>query len=259
MRPMTCDVRMRSLLACLLATAAVAAVPAQERIGSAQMTRRDLSRELACGVQSPVTAPVPMIRVLGGPDPRKTLFATGDSVIVSAGTAQGVQTGQQYFVRRVTPDRYTQPLPNFFPVSVHTAGWVRITDAQTDMSYATIVHGCNGVNEGDFLEPFEAPPAPTASLGGEPDFAHPGVLILADDRKQLPAPGDFVVFNRGSDHGLRPGQRLTVFRNTLEGGSGPIFRVATATAMVIRPETSLIRIDSANSPIYVGDRVAIHR
>jgi hypothetical protein len=29
--------------------------------------------------------------------------------------------------------------------------------------------------------------------------------------------------------------------------------------MVIRPETTLIRIDDANSEVYVGDLVAIHR
>lgn len=255
---MSVDFRKQAVLTMVLVGAATAGLLAQQRIGPGQQSKRDLSRELACGVQSPVTAPVAMIRVLGGPEPRKTLFGTGETIVISAGTAQGVKPGQEFFVRRVTPDRYTEPLPNFFPVSLHTAGWVRVTEADTNMSFATITHGCNGVDVGDFLEPFEMPPAPTAAFGGEPDFAHPGNLIVADDRRQLAAPGDFVAFNRGSDHGLRPGQRLTVFRHTLDG-EGPIYRVATATAMVVKPESSMIRIDTASSPIYVGDLVAVHR
>lgn len=255
---MSLDFRKHAVLTMVLVGCGAAGLLAQQQIGPAQQSRRDLARELACGVQSPVTAPVPMIRVLGGPEPRKTLFGTGETIIISAGSADGISPGQEFFIRRVTPDRYTEPLPNVFPVSLHTAGWARVTEVDATRSYATITHGCNGVDVGDFLEPFEMPPAPTSAFGGEPDFAHPGNLIVADDRRQLAAPGDFVAFNRGSDHGLRPGQRLTVFRHTLDG-TGPVYRVATATAMVIKPESSMIRIDTASSPIYVGDLVAIHR
>ena len=255
---MNLEFRRQAVLVAVGVAMGAAAAAAHQRIGPGQQSKRDLPRELACGVQSPVTAPVPMIRVVGGSEPRKSLFGTGDTVIISAGTEHGVAPGQQYFVRRVTPDRYTEPVPNFFPVSVHTAGWVRVVEADATMSFATIVYACNGVDEGDFLEPFELPAAPTASIGGEPDFSNPGNLIVADDRRQLAAPGDFVAFNRGSDHGLRPGQRLTVFRYTANG-AGPIYRVATATAMVIKPESSLIRIDTAATPIYVGDLVAVHR
>jgi hypothetical protein len=255
---MKVDFRIGAILTTVLVGAGTVGLLAQQQIGPAQQSRRDLARELACGVQSPVTAPLPMIQVLGGAEPRKALFGTGETIIIGAGSAQGVKPGQEFFVRRVTPDRYTEPLPNVFPVSLHTAGWVRVTEVDTHNAFATITHGCNGVDVGDFLEPFELPAAPTAAFGGEPDFAHPGTLIVADDRRQLAAPGDFVAFNRGSDHGLRPGQRLTVFRHTLDA-TGPIHRVATATAMVVKPESSIIRIDTAATPIYVGDLVAIHR
>jgi hypothetical protein len=253
------DFRMQVLTMVLVGVGSAGVLARQhQQIGPAQQSRREIARELACGVQSPITAPVPLIQVLGGPEPRKTLFGTGETIIISAGAEQGIKPGQEFFVRRVTPDHYTEPLPNFFPVSLHTAGWVRVTEVDVNMAYATVTHGCNGIDVGDFLEPFELPAAPTAAFGGDPDFAHPGHLIVADDRRQLAAPGDFVAFNRGSDHGLRPGQRLTVFRHTVDG-TGPIYRVATATAMVIRPESSMIRIDTASSPIYVGDLVAIHR
>ncbi len=67
-----------------------------------------------------------------------------------------------------------------------------------------------------------------------------------------------MVFDRGSDHGLRGGQRLTIFRTTA-AGTGPISRIAEATAMIVSPETTIIRIDKTTDAVHVGDLVAIHR
>jgi hypothetical protein len=82
--------------------------------------------------------------------------------------------------------------------------------------------------------------------------------LLGDDRRQMGATGDLMVFDRGSDHGVRNGQRLTIFRETV-GGAGPVARVGEATAMIVSPETTVIRIDRSTDAIYVGDLIAIHR
>jgi hypothetical protein len=74
----------------------------------------------------------------------------------------------------------------------------------------------------------------------------------------MAAQGDLMVFDRGSDHGLHGGQRLTIFRTT-GSGSGPIARIAEATAMIVSPETTIIRIDKTTDAVHVGDLVAIHR
>jgi hypothetical protein len=83
-------------------------------------------------------------------------------------------------------------------------------------------------------------------------------LIQADDRRQIGAAGSLMVLDRGTDHGLKPGQRLTVYRETI-GGKGPVSQVAEATALVVNAETALVRIDSSRDAVYVGDLVALHR
>jgi len=82
--------------------------------------------------------------------------------------------------------------------------------------------------------------------------------MLGDDRRQMAAQGDLMVLDRGSDHGLHAGQRMTIFRTT-GGGSGPVARIAEATALVVHPGTSIIRIDKTSDAVTVGDLVAIHR
>lgn len=242
------------------AVVVLAIVPAVARAQTAQRPFvRDVAGELACGPQAAFVAPVPALRISGSAETGNALFAIGDAVIISGGTSQGVKPGQVYFVRRVVPDRFTAPLGGGLQVtSIHTAGWLRILEAQADVAIGTIAQACDGIEMGDYLEPFVLPVVPPSSAGGEPDYSAPGRLIMADDRRQVGSAGSLMVLDRGTDHGLKPGQRLTIYRETI-GGKGPVSRVAEATALVVNAETALVRIDSSRDAVYVGDLVALHR
>ena len=98
-------------------------------------------------------------------------------------------------------------------------------------------------------------PAPLAA--GEPDYSAPGRLILGDDRRQMGGAGSLMVLDRGTDHGLKPGQRLTIYRRAFDGG--PVTRIAEATALILYADTALVRIESSRDAVYVGDLVAPQR
>ncbi len=219
---------------------------------------RDLSHDLGCSPQAEVLPPAPSMHLLGGRQPKRTVFGTGDVVIVSGGSAQGVRVGQEYFVRRVVHDEFALPVSGFLPVAIHTAGWVRIVEVDTNMAIATILESCDGMLEGDYLEPFIRQVMPFAAVPGEPDYAAAGVIVLADERRQMGSAGSTMVLDRGIGQGVRPGQRGTVFRNALEG-AGPVVRIGEATAVIVRQDTSVIRIDSSRDAVMVGDRVALHK
>ena len=225
----------------------------------ARVVTRDLAGELACSAQATTLPPDNAVRVGEGREHGKSLFGPGDPLIVKGGTAQGIKAGQDYFVRRVVADRFARPgsdkLKNY---SIHTAGWIHIEDAQSDTSIATVVKACDGIMEGDYLEPYVKPAVPTETLGGEPDYNDPGHLVLGDDRRQMGGTGDLMVVDRGTDHGIKAGQRFTIFRPTA-GGSGPVAKIGEATAMVVNPETTVVRIEKVIDAVVVGDLVAIHR
>lgn len=256
----------RRLLTCVVAAIAVtslfprgadAQLPAAP---TAPMSVRDYAGELACGARATARPPAAVVRIAPGREHGKALFGPGDPIIVRGGTNQGIRVGQDYFVRRVTADRFTEPGSDGVPtISIHTAGWVRIVEARENAAIATITRPCGAMEEGDYLEPFELPVVPPDAVGaGEPDYANPGRLLLGDDRRQMGATGDLMVFDRGSDHGLRNGQRITIFRQT-SGGEGPVIRVGEAIAMIVSPETTVVRIVKTSDAIYVGDLMAIHR
>jgi hypothetical protein len=250
----------RSVIRTAAAALLLAPMTANAQVANAHVVSRDYAGELACGARASGMPPDTAIRIGAGRERGKALFGPDETLVIKAGTTQGVKVGQEYYVRRVIPDRFVRPAGDKTPTSsIHTAGWVRIVDATTDSAIAEVIKSCDAIEEGDYLEPFVTPEVPaTSAAAGEPDFANPGHLVLADERRQMAAQGDLMVLDRGSDHGLHAGQRVTVFRTT-GGGTGPIARIAEATAVVVNPETSVIRIDKTTDAVVVGDLVAIHR
>jgi hypothetical protein len=247
----------RIAAAMLISAVVVSVTPAHAQQAEAA-TLTGLNRDAACAPSSPSVRPTVALTVAAGREIGKGLFGIGDAVVVRGGTAQGVKAGDEYYVRRVVDDRFAEHEPGVYRNSVHTAGAVKILDAQDDASIATVTYACDGVMLGDFLEKFERPAIPAAAVGASPDYAHPAQLILGAERRQSAAAGDFMVINRGSDHGVQRGQELTIFRRTLPGG-GPVANVGTATVFKVLPESSVVRIESSLDAVYVGDLVAIHR
>jgi len=224
----------------------------------APATPAPVSRNLACAPAAPVAGTGGSIKIVGGREIRRTMFSTGEAVIIAGGTAQGVRNDEEYFVRRTVEDRYGEPVNGKFPATIHTAGVVRIVEAQAGSAIAVVTYACDGVMEGDYVERYEPAAVPQSPIGSAPDFAAPGRLVLGSERRQIGGAGEFMVLNRGSDHGLRAGQRLTIFRHTV-GGSAPVSTIGSATVYLIGAQTSTIRIDGSVDAVYVGDLVAIHR
>jgi hypothetical protein len=250
----------RSVIHAVAAALVLSPLPSFAQSVAAHVASRDHAGELACGARAAATPPDMSIRVGAGRERGKALFGPDETLVIKAGTGQGMKVGQEYFVRRVVPDRFVhQSGDKMTTSSIHTAGWVRIVDATADSAIAEVINACDAIEEGDYLEPFVKPVLPTTTTAaGEPDFANPGHLVLGDERRQMAAQGDLMVLDRGSDHGIHAGQKVTIFRATGDG-TGPVARIAEATALVVHPETSVVRIDKTSDAVVVGDLVAIHR
>jgi hypothetical protein len=236
------------MIALVLWSAAQAAAPAKP----------PFLDQIACAPMGLPAPPPAGLRVLGGYVHGRLMFASGDALIVNAGTAQGLRPGQQYFVRRLVHDASKKQPKVGALYGVHTAGWITIVDTKDGMAVATVTHACDGILEGDYLEPYVEPALPSPALAGAPDYEHPGRIVLADERRQTGYPGLVMVMNRGSEQDVRAGQTLTIYRETLDG-QGPIIDLGRATVLSVSPQSALVRVDSSRDALYVGDLVAIHR
>lgn len=219
---------------------------------------QDIRERIACAPLSAPAPPVGGMRISGSAYHGRSMFGPGDAVIVNAGTEQGVQKGQMFYVRRHVRDEFTPATLEFTPISIHTAGWVTIIDAKEYVSVATITHACDGVLYGDYLEPFTPPVVPPQALGGTPDFGNPAHLVMADERRQAVTEGQMMLIDRGSEGDVRAGQTVTLYRQTMSG-VGPTLDIGRGTVLSVRAKTSLVRIDSARDAVYIGDLAAIHK
>jgi hypothetical protein len=218
-----------------------------------------LHEQLVCAPAMLPAAPLSGIRVIGNSDRNRTLFATGDAVILDAGGVQGIKLGQRFFVRRIVHDEFIGIKPaDLRPVSIHTAGWVTVVDVRDHVAVAQVTQACDGIIAGDYLEPYVDPVEPPAGVDGEPDYDHAGRIVMGDERRQMGAAGTLMVVDRGSDGAVRPGETVTIYRETM-GGIGPVYQIARGTVVSVRAQSALVRIDASREAVYIGDRVAINR
>jgi hypothetical protein len=236
--------------------AAVHAQPSGSGLSPAQIAD-------ACAPPPIVAAPGPHpIHVLGPQDtvPR-TVLAEHDLLVLDAGTAGGMQLGQEYFLRRSVTAASYPALPE--RRAIQTTGWVRIVAANDTTSIGSIEHACGAVFKGDYLEPFEAPKAVSdAEPMGEPDFSALSRMMFGDDERTIASPGDVMLIDHGSDQGVTAGERVAIYRDvqtTLKDywavttAPLPLASIGEGIVLSTSATTAVVRVIKARDAVRAGD------
>jgi hypothetical protein len=128
------------------------------------------------------------------------------------------------------------------------------------MSLATVVHGCETIDAGDFLEPFTLPqvPTPADTANIKPQRENYGKILLGNDRRRAFAKGDFFIVDRGSDHGVTVGSRFVVFHDKKQAENF-LIELGEAIAVDVKPETSTLQVTLSRDAFLAGDLVAIRK
>src|SRR5688572_21796349 len=214
---------------------------------------------LACAPSMTFAAPPMPLRITGGQDSFvRRIFVPGDLVTLNAGTDNGIEVGQQFYARRVQVQG-GQAATRSRPGVIRTAGWILVYAVDDRMSLATIEHACDAVQLGDYLEPFAIPTVP-AQLPGRPaaQRSNYGHVLSGTDNRLTFGTGEYVMVDRGSDHGVALGAQFVVYRDKLEPGNF-LFELADAVAVDVRPETTTLRVTRAIDGVRVGDYVALRK
>jgi hypothetical protein len=205
----------------------------------------------------PLQAP----RIMGSQDVvQRGTFGTPELLVVNAGTTQGVQVNQQYFVRRQfrTAEHHSDKLPHM----VQTAGWVRIVAANEAMSIAIPDHACGDIREGDYLEAFTAPQLPdgdifTAVTTGEPDFKNYSRVVYAALERLSAGTGDFIVIDHGEDRDIAIGTHFAIWRDLQVSGL-PLTAIGEATVVSVSANRSVLLITRTRDAVFKSD-IAVPR
>jgi hypothetical protein len=214
---------------------------------------------LACAPTLVFEAPPTPLRVTGGQDAfvRQT-YHPGDLITINGGTENGIDVGQEYYVRRVVRTNLGS-IGRDNPATLRTAGWIRVYAVDRQMSLATITHACDTVNVDDFLDPFVLPQVPAASAERLPaQRENYGRILVGNDRRRAFGRGDYFIVDRGSDHGVTQGARFVIYKDKRADGNF-LFEAGEAVAVDVRSESSTLQVTLSRDALLAGDYVALRK
>lgn len=193
-------------------------------------------------------------RIIGGQDSEpRTLFGTRETVVVDAGSSKGIQAGQRFYVRRTIINRYENKSGQHAAV---TAGWLTITAATENTAFARIDFACDGIQTGDYLQPFVPTALPAdvdrTNAAGDPDFSRPGRVLFGDYGRLTGGVGDFMLSDFGQAGGAVPGARYAVYRSLGVDGL-PLTAVGEAVMISVGENDSLFRLTQTRDAVIAGD------
>jgi hypothetical protein len=214
---------------------------------------------LACAPGLTYEAPAVPLRLTGGQDATaKQSWAPGDLVTINGGRDNGIQVGQEFFVRRTQLGRGARISP-LTPASVRTAGWIKVYAVDAQLSLATVTYACDSINVGDYLEPFVLPTVPTAMAARpKPERDNYGRVMVGLDRRLSFGKGDFFLLNRGKDHGIEPGSTFVVYHDKKQPGNF-LIEIAEAVAVDVREDRATLQVTLSRDAISADDYVAMRK
>jgi hypothetical protein len=111
---------------------------------------------------------------------------------------------------------------------------------------------------GDRLAAFTPEPVRSPEAGGRPAFDNAARILFGDAGQLVGAPRRLMVIDRGRDRGIRPAQRLTLFRRARFDGNAPQV-VGEAIVVAVRDDSATIRVERATDAIRFGDLAAAQK
>jgi hypothetical protein len=198
------------------------------------------------------------LRVLGSQDSMpRALFGNRDLLVVSGGTAAGVQLGQEFFIRRQirSGGRWAQR-------GAMTLGWLRVVAVNDTSAVGLVDHVCSGIVADDYLEPFAIPDVSAAfeknETAGEPDFGVLGHIVAGNENRETVGTGDLVLIDWGQDQGLTPGSRFAIYRD-VGVGRLPLASIGEGVVISTSGKMALTRVTRARDVVYSGDYIALRK
>jgi hypothetical protein len=214
---------------------------------------------VACAPRVAFELPDRSLRLTGGQDstPRYS-WGPGDLITINAGTDHGIEVGQQYYVRRIQVEN-AQKVSRMTPASIATVGWIKVWAIEKEMSLATVVHACDSMEVGDYLEPFVMPTVtkPTAEIL-KPERDNYARIMFGTDLRRSFGKGDYFIIDRGTNFGLQAGDRFVVYRDK-RLFENFLYSLGDAVAIEVKDETATLQVTVSRDAFMEGDYVALRK
>jgi hypothetical protein len=209
-------------------------------------------RAAVCGPAKPDAVPESLGTITSRRRARQgELYLEGSELVIDAGLDAGLLVGRNLIVRR----HYHVHATNGADIlAEHSAGVVQIVAATAHSSVGLVIYACDAMRTGDFLASFKPEPVRDPDPIGAPAYYDAARILFADEGQSLGVPLRMMVIDRGAAHGVRVGQRFTLFRQP--AGADRRTQAGQAVVVSVRKDSATIRIERVTDAVAAGDWAA---
>jgi hypothetical protein len=201
--------------------------------------------------------PTPHMFIAGPVATDGRIAAASGMVVIKRTPDDGLAIGNRYIAQRVHGDPKAFPRPGEGYGDLRITGTVVIRALDELNAIAEVDFACDSVESGDFLEPYVEPIIPTdAAPMALPDFSDRASVLFGADNRVAFGDGDIASIDRGTVHGVMPGARYAIYRDTHDGM--PLVYIGEAVVLTASEMTSKVMVTKAFDAIAGGD-VAVPR
>jgi len=203
------------------------------------------------------TRPVPRLVVAGPHVTDGRTAMTGGLIVINRSDDDGLAIGQRYVAQRMRADKQLFSARNEDFGDLRVAGVVTVRAIDENNALASIDFACDSVETGDMLEPYIERYLPSVAMPAlKPLFTDRARLLFGVDNRVMFGTGDVFSIERGTVHGVTPGDRYAIYRDF--HNNLPLVYVADVVVMTVEGLTSRVVVTQTVDSIEPGD-IAVPR
>ena len=209
-------------------------------------------RAAVCGPAKPDAVPESLGTITSRRRARQgELYLEGSELVIDAGLDDGLLVGRNLVVRR---HYHVHAANGADMLAEHSSGVVQIVAATAHSSVGLVIYACDAMRTGDFLASFKPEPVRDPDPIGAPAYYDAARILFADEGQSLGVPLRMMVIDRGAVHGVRVGQRFTLFRQP--AGADRRTQAGQAVVVSVRKDSATIRVERVTDAVAAGDWAA---
>ena len=191
----------------------------------AEATSPDYSAVYCSGFFTDDKVPAETRLISGEQSSNRVVFASGDHVFISKGSAQGVRVGDRFSIVREVKDpnevqwfKWQGKLMKAMGARYLDTGQVEIINVQPNCPTAVIRFSCDYLQRGDIAVPFASRPSPPYKSAEQFNPFAPvsgksvGMLVAGLDFANAYGKNSTVFVNLGTNQGVKVGDYFRIFR-----------------------------------------------
>ena len=147
---------------------------------------------------------------------------------------------------------------------VETTGWARVILVQDNTATVMVEGACSDIHLGDYVKPLVRVSVPLITRRAPADRLTPptgkaqGAIVDIGHDSAIAGENQLVSINLGTEHGIAPGNILTVFKTVYPSVPTPRNVLGEIVVVAVQEKTATARVLYSTAEIMNGDRVELH-